>query len=192
MYILYHDRADVGIAKGGESCYNFSMDTKRIFGYEPIVDGFSRFLVLGTMPSVVSLAEGFYYAHPRNAFWPIMAEIFGRSRPETVDDKRRLLLENRIALWDVSASCIREGSLDSAIRDVRLNDVGALLRDHPTIEKVLLNGGTAWKLYHRLPEEVVSLRPCEKLPSTSPAYTIKYEEKLLAWKAALTGGGISI
>lgn len=187
MHILYHEQAFVGIAKDGDSCYNFLMNTKRIYGYRPIIDERSRILVLGTMPSVRSLEEGFYYAHPRNAFWPIVAEAFGRELPRTVEEKTRLILENHLALWDVAGSCIREGSLDSAIREAETNDFSALFHAYPGIEKVLLNGGTAWNMYRRL--DAAELRPYVQMPSTSPAYTIKYEEKLRIWKRELTGGG---
>lgn len=179
----------MGIAKGRDSCYNFPMDTKRIYGYQPIIDERSRILVLGSMPSVMSLHEGFYYAHPRNAFWPIMAEILGEKRPESKEEKIGLLLNHGIALWDAAASCVREGSLDSAIREAEINDFSALFDRYPGIEKVLLNGGTAWTLYHRQESDVVSSRPCVRMPSTSPAYTMKYEDKLAAWRAEITGGG---
>ncbi len=179
----------MGIAKGAQSCYNFHMKDTRIFSFEPVADGNSRILILGTMPSVRSLEEAFYYAHPRNAFWPVMAEIFGRPLPQTAEEKRKLLLDHGIALWDTAGSCVREGSLDSAMKDVELNDFAAFFRAFPSIEKVLLNGGTAWKLYHRLSEEIVGARPCVKMPSTSPAYTMKYERKLTIWKYEILGGG---
>ena len=179
----------MGIAKSDESCYNFHMNDTRIFSFEPVADANSRLLILGTMPSVKSLEAEFYYAHPRNAFWPILAECLGCPVPESTDEKRRLLLEKRIALWDAAKSCVREGSLDSAMKEIELNDFGAFFRRYPGIEKVLLNGGTAWTLYHRLPEEIVRARVCVKMPSTSPAYTMKYEQKLAAWKRELLGGG---
>ena len=182
----------MGIAKGTQSCYNFHMKDTRIFSFEPVADGNSRILILGTMPSVKSLEEGFYYAHPRNAFWPVMAEILGEDRPETVEEKKKLLLSNGIALWDAAKSCVRQGSLDSAMREIELNDFGTFFKRHPAIEKVLLNGGTAWTLYHRLPEEIVRSRPCVKLSSTSPAYTMKYEKKLEIWKREIIRGGEKI
>lgn len=165
------------------------MEMKRIYGYPPIVNNDSRILILGTMPSVRSLEEGFYYAHPRNAFWPMMADIFDRRRPESTEEKIRLILENGLALWDVAASCLRSGSLDSAIRDVRLNDFAALFRSFPMIDRVLLNGGTAWSLYRRLPEEIVLARRYVKMPSTSPAYTLSYAEKSRIWRAEIADGG---
>ena len=165
------------------------MNHTRIFSFEPVADAHSRILILGTMPSVKSLEEAFYYAHPRNAFWPIMAEIFGSALPRTAEEKKELLLSHGIALWDTAASCVREGSLDSAMRETELNDFGGFFRRFPKIEKVLLNGGTAWTLYHRLPREIVEARPCVKMPSTSPAYTMKYENKLTIWKNEIVSGG---
>jgi hypoxanthine-DNA glycosylase len=166
------------------------MNDQKIYSYPPVADEHCRVLILGTMPSVQSLRDGFYYAHPRNAFWKIIAECTGEVRPETIEEKKALLLRRHIALWDTAGSCRREGSLDSAMRDVELNDLGSFFKRYPQIEKVLLNGGTAWTLYHRLPEEIVQARPCVKLPSTSPAYTLSYEKKLAAWKAELEAGGI--
>ena len=168
------------------------MKDTRIFSFEPVADENSRILILGTMPSVKSLEAAFYYAHPRNAFWPMMAEIFGRPLPETIGEKKKLILQNGIALWDVAKSCVREGSLDSAMRDVELNDFEAFFVRYPGIEKVLLNGGTAWNLYRRLPKDIAGGRVCVKMPSTSPAYTMKYEKKLAEWKAELIGGGKSV
>jgi len=161
------------------------MKMERIYSYAPIADAGCRILILGTMPSVKSLEAGFYYAHPRNAFWPVMAEIFGGPVPGTIEEKKCLLLENGVALWDAARSCIREGSLDSAMREVQLNDFAAFYAQYPGIERVLLNGTAAWNLYRRLPEEIVLARPCMRLPSTSPAYTMSYEKKLTAWRAAV-------
>lgn len=187
--LLYHEHAFMGIAKTNDSCYNFHMNDTRIFSFDPIVDENSRILILGTMPSVKSLEESFYYAHPRNAFWPIMSDCFACSVPATVEEKKTLLLSNRIALWDTARSCMREGSLDSAMRETELNDFDSFFRRYPGIEKVLLNGGTAWALYHRLPKELVEARPCVKMPSTSPAYTMNYEKKLEIWKREIIRGG---
>ena len=179
----------MGIAKTNESCYNFHMNNSRIFSFDPVADENSRLLILGTMPSVKSLEAEFYYAHPRNVFWPILSECFGCSVPESMEEKKKLLLENGIALWDAAKSCLREGSLDAAMREIELNDFGEFFRKYPKIDKVLLNGGTAWSLYQRLPEEIVRARICVKMPSTSPAYTMKYEKKLEIWKREIRRGG---
>ena len=165
------------------------MNDTKIFSFEPVADENSRLLILGTMPSVKSLEAQFYYAHPRNALWPILAEIFSEAVPDTVEAKKKLVLAHGIALWDTAGSCRREGSLDAAMREIELNDFGGFFKRYPSIEKVLLNGGMAWTLYHRLPEDIVRSRPCVKMPSTSPAYTMKFEEKLRIWKREISGGG---
>ncbi len=166
------------------------MKDQKIYSYPPVADEQCRVLILGTMPSVQSLKDGFYYAHPRNAFWRIIAECVHEERPQSIEQKKELLLRHHIALWDTARSCIREGSLDSAMRQVELNDMGSFFSRYPQIERVLLNGTAAWTLYHRLPEEIVRARYCIKLPSTSPAYTLAYEKKLEAWRREFEAGGI--
>lgn len=89
---------------------------ERIEGFPPVAEADARLLILGSMPSVESLKQGFYYAHPRNAFWRILAEVFDESVPDSIEDKKRLLIDHRIALWDVAHSCVRPGSLDSNIK----------------------------------------------------------------------------
>ena len=153
---------------------------QRIACFEAVAAPDARLLILGTMPSVESLRQSFYYAHPRNAFWPILADVFGERRPETVDEKKRLLIRHRVALWDVAHSCVRPGSLDSDIRDVVPNDFAALFARCPHIEKILFNGATAENLYRRL----IGKAPCEtaRMPSTSPAHTMPYSEKCAIWR----------
>ena len=158
-----------------------------IYSYEPVIDSGCHTLILGTMPSVKSLADGFYYAHPRNAFWPIMARILGEERPQTIEQKKELLLSHGCALWDTVRSCRRTGSLDAAMRDVELNDFAGLLARYPRVRRVFLNGGEAWRLFHRADPAIFSDRLCLKLPSTSPAYTLPYERKLAAWQDAFAG-----
>lgn len=157
---------------------------ERIFSFEPVYRSDARLLILGSMPSVESLKQGFYYAHPRNAFWPMLAEILGCEAPQTVDQKKELLISHRIALWDSAQSCERQGSLDSAIRAPRANDFAALYRVCPELRHVFFNGAAACALYRRLVGED-DVRAFRRLPSTSPAYTLKYEEKRRIWKQAL-------
>ena len=155
--------------------------SERKHSFEPVWAPDARILILGTMPSVKSLEQGFYYAHPRNAFWPILFDLLGEAFSEDIEAKRRLILKNGIALWDVAQSAIRPGSLDSAIRDAVPNDIPGLLKKCPGIGKVLLNGTTAYALYRRLaPVQPVSWA---LLPSTSPANTMPYESKRAAWAA---------
>lgn len=159
----------------------------RIECFPPVARGDARLLILGTMPSVESLRQSFYYAHPRNAFWPVMAEVLGAPVPETVEEKRALLTGHRVALWDVARSCVRLGSLDSAMRDVEPNDFDSLYARCPKIERILFNGDTARKLYMRLVGRMPEGCDWARMPSTSPAYTLPYARKLEAWRAGMEG-----
>ena len=158
---------------------------ERIEGYAPVADANSRLLVLGTMPSVESLRAGFYYAHPRNAFWHILADVVGAPLPQTTAEKQALALENGVALWDVLRACTRRGSLDSAIRNAEANDFAAFFRDHARIERVLFNGAAAQRLFLRLCPGALAGRASARLPSTSPAYTLSYEQKRELWRKEL-------
>lgn len=127
----------------------------------------ARVLILGSFPSVKSRESGFFYGHPQNRFWKVLARIFADDVPATVEEKKTFLARHGVALWDVIASCAIEGSADSSIRDVVANDVGAVLREH-AIRAVFTNGKTAQALFeqHLAP----SLGVCATcLPSTSPA-----------------------
>ena len=154
--------------------------------FPPVAREDARILILGSMPSVASLEAGFYYGHPRNAFWRILAEVFNEPLPETVEQKKALILNHQLALWDSLTACEREGSLDSAIRQPELNDFGALFRDCPRIRRVLFNGGTAHRLFMKSGRPFLNRREWAVMPSTSPAYTLSYERKLALWRQALT------
>ncbi len=158
----------------------------RIASFAAVHDQSVRALVLGTMPSVASLEQAFYYAHPRNCFWPMLADILGEAVPQDPAAKRLLLLGNRIALWDVAGSCVRPGSLDSAIRDATPNNIGALIADSPNLQRILFNGGTAKQLFLKLLPGVGEGIERIVLPSTSPAHTMRYENKRAAWADALS------
>lgn len=160
--------------------------TARIVAFPPVAAADARILILGSMPSVASLEAGFYYGHPRNAFWRILSEVFEAPLPHSVDEKRALILGHRLALWDSLNACEREGSLDSAIRKPELNDFEQLFRECPHIERVLFNGGTAHRLFMRSGAALLEGRDFRVLPSTSPAYTLSYERKLAQWRQALT------
>lgn len=136
---------------------------------EPIFDGRSRVLVLGTMPSPASRGRGFYYAHPQNRFWRVMERLFGLADGALADNaaRRAFLLGRRIALWDVLASCRIEGASDASISDAVPNDLSRVLAAAP-VERVFTTGATATRLYRRLCEPVTGL-PATGLPSTSPA-----------------------
>ncbi len=145
--------------------------------FEPVFDGRSRILILGTFPSVKSRENHFYYGNPQNRFWKVAAALAGDEVPETVPEKKAFLLKNRVALWDVIAECEIAGSSDSSIRNVRANDMRVIL-DHAPIEGIFANGARAYELYMKycLPEVG---RKIIKLPSTSPANAAWNLERLV-------------
>ena len=153
--------------------------------FEPVFGPASRALILGSWPSPESWRQGFYYGHPRNRFWPLLARLCGAETPQTVEQKRALILQNGLALWDVLCACARRGSLDSAIRDPQVNDFDAFFAAHPGITRVLFNGAAAEKLFFRFCGETLQGRAAARLPSTSPAYTLPYAQKLEIWRKEL-------
>ena len=149
--------------------------------FDPIADERSRVLVLGSFPSIKSFEKAFYYAHPRNQFWPLMEALFGVMLPDS-ESRRRFALEKGIALWDTYASLIRAdaNSSDANLKDLRPNDIPAFLTEHPSIIHVFCTGR---KAYEGCRKHFPALGvPCSLLPSTSPAYAaMPFEEKLLAY-----------
>jgi hypoxanthine-DNA glycosylase len=158
-----------------------------LHGLPPIIGDAPRVLILGNMPSVMSLAAGEYYGNPRNAFWRITGALYGFSPDALYADRVLALTSHGIAVWDVLHSCKRIGSLDSAVeRDSMVpNDFGALFSSYPSIHRVVFNGAAAESNYRRLVGEPPL--PSVRVPSTSPAQTMRYADKLLAWRAALEG-----
>lgn len=140
-------------------------------------------LIVGSMPSVKSLEEGQYYAHPRNAFWPILFDVFKEERTADYEKKKALIRDRGLALWDAAACCEREGSLDSNMRDVVYSDFSSLYQQCPGIHTVLCNGAAAHTLFIR--SGASGDRRVLRMPSTSPAYTMAYAKKLAVWKRAL-------
>lgn len=151
--------------------------------FEPVFTPEARVMIVGSMPSVKSLADAQYYAHPRNAFWPILFDVFEEVPTDDYEAKKALIRENGLALWDVARSCEREGSLDSAMRDIAANDFAALYARCPHIHTVLCNGGTAHTLFVK--SGFAGTRRVIRMPSTSPAYTMPYRNKLDVWKKTL-------
>lgn len=153
--------------------------------FQPVWDENSRVLILGTFPSVKSREQHFYYGHPQNRFWKVTAALTKSEVPETIEEKKRLLLKNGIAVWDVIAACEITGSSDSSIRNVKANDIAGLLKKS-RIRAVYANGGTAYRLYQKLCFPDTGLEAVS-LPSTSPANAAWTLPKLLeAWKVILT------
>ncbi|WP_302886986.1 DNA-deoxyinosine glycosylase [uncultured Slackia sp.] len=134
---------------------------------QPVFDSRSRVLLLGTMPSPASREQGFYYGHPQNRFWRVLAAIFDEPAPRTIEEKRDMLLRHHIALWDVLASCEIEGASDASIRDAQPNDLARIF-DAADIRAVFATGTKAGELYRKLIEPTLDA-PCTTLPSTSPA-----------------------
>lgn len=152
--------------------------------FEPVYDENSRILILGTFPSVKSRENQFYYGHPQNRFWKVIAELTGSSLPESIKEKKKLLLETRIAIWDVIASCSITGSSDSSIRDVEVNDIPSLLKKSQ-ISTIYGNGAKACELYDRYVREQTG-KEIVKLPSTSPANAVFCLERLCReWRNAI-------
>lgn len=153
-------------------------------GFPPIESPSSSILILGTGPSIASLARQQYYGHERNAFWPIMSKLL-TSSIETYEQKRTLLLEHDIAIWDVLSSFEREGSSDSAYTTVTANPLRKFIEEHKQLTRILFNGTKAAQLYKHLVSYYPQLLVFQVLPSTSPANTLRFEAKLEAWKAGL-------
>ena len=150
----------------------------------PVFDGQSRILILGSFPSVKSRQAAFFYGHPQNRFWKVISAVLGCACPQTVEQKRQMLLSYRIALWDVIAACRIEGSSDSSIRDAVPTDLSLILRAAP-VHAVFCNGQTAFRLYGRFQQAQTKL-PAALLPSTSPANAAYSLERLTeSWKAIL-------
>ncbi|MGY6217415.1 DNA-deoxyinosine glycosylase [Methylolobus aquaticus] len=159
-----------------------------VCSFPPVADCNARVLILGSMPGVASLQAGQYYAHPRNAFWPILAALLDWPSGVAYAERLARLRAARIALWDVLQSCRRDGSLDAAIDDTSIvpNDFGRFLLQHTRITHVFFNGSKAESAFRRyvLPELFCADRlVCERLPSTSPAHAARgFDEKLRAWR----------
>lgn len=146
----------------------------------PLYNKDSQTLILGSFPSVKSREAEFFYGHPQNRFWRVLAGVFSAPVPETVEQKKRLVLENRLALWDVIAECEITGSADTSIKSVKPNDIAGII-ENTAVSRIFVNGKTAEKYYIRYIEKTVGKRAvC--LPSTSPANAAWSLERLTeAW-----------
>lgn len=152
--------------------------------FPPVAAPACRALVLGSMPGVASLEASAYYAHPRNAFWPILYALWGaESPPEAYAQRIAFALAHRVAIWDVARTCLREGSGDASIREVVPNDFSGLFAQSPDIRAIFFNGRLAQALFEKHAPAAAQGLPRLCLPSTSPAYTLPYDEKLAAWRA---------
>ena len=150
-------------------------------GLPPIVGPHPRVLVLGSFPSEQSLATGRYYANPRNQFWRLLGAVFGFDADAPYDARIAAAAKHGVALWDVLHSCRRAGSLDARIdrKTAVVNDIGALLADHPGIDRIVVNGTAALELFERHVRVGV---PAVRVPSSSPAATMAFGDKLAQWR----------
>lgn len=150
----------------------------------PVFDERSRVLILGSFPSVRSRETAFFYGHPQNRFWRVLSAVLGEDVPQTIDEKKDLLLRRGVALWDVVASCEIAGSSDASIANVVPNELDRIFRT-AKLRRIFCNGGTALRLYRRYDEP--RWGAAELLPSTSPANARMTEPDLTAvWSAALS------
>lgn len=151
---------------------------------EPVFDGNSKILILGSFPSVKSREQGFFYGHQQNRFWRVIANVCGKEPPQTTEEKKELLLDNGIAVWDVIHSCEIVGSADSSIKNAVPNDIGFIL-ENSKVKQIFTNGRKADALYVKYIENEVGLKAiC--LPSTSPANAVWNCEKLSQyWKSQI-------
>lgn len=151
----------------------------------PTYDCDSRILVLGSFPSPASRAQAYFYGHPQNRFWKIIATVFEDDCPATVEEKKTFLLKHKVALWDVIFSCSIEGASDMSISHVKVNNLDCILENAP-IEYIFVNGRKAEKLYKRYIQPRTGIEAIY-LPSTSPANAAWSFERLLeAWKVIKT------
>ncbi len=155
----------------------------QINSFPPLIDKSSQILILGSIPGVESLQRQQYYAHPRNQFWKILYTIFSVELELEYEHKLEFLKNKRIALWDVIASCHREGSLDTNIKEESANDFSSLFQEYTTLKGVFFNGSKAFETYKKL----VGMKSEKnidfvKLTSTSPANTKKFAQKFEEWK----------
>lgn len=159
-------------------------------GLAPVFDADTRLIVLGSFPGVASLQAQQYYGHPRNHFWPILSALWGLDlRAAAYAQRLDAVRTHGLGIWDVYASCERQGSLDSAIENARFNDLSSLKRRAPRLEAIAHNGGESARAMRHT--RALGL-PVHRLPSTSPANASwSFERKLAAWRAVFEEHGVA-
>ena len=150
---------------------------KVLHNIPPVFDENSRVLILGSFPSVKSREGMFFYHHPQNRFWRVLAAVLGEELPATIAEKRAMCLKHHIALWDTIARCDIAGASDTSIKNAVPNDIGRLLRESK-IERIFATGGKSAELYRKLVEPRTHV-PITQLPSTSPANAAWSLERLI-------------
>lgn len=155
-----------------------------VHSFEPVYDKASEILILGTLPSVKSRENNFYYGHKQNRFWKVLAALLKEPLPDTIEEKKAMLLAHRIALWDVIQSCDIKGSSDSSIKNVQPTDIGMIL-EKTNVTQIYANGNKAGQLYKRYQFPVTGIE-ATVLPSTSPANAAWSFDRLCeAWRVIL-------
>jgi hypoxanthine-DNA glycosylase len=160
------------------------MTTPLLEGFPPVIDGNAELLILGSFPSVQSLATHQYYGNPRNAFWPITGELFSFDAAAPYETRLAALQSTGVAVWDVLHRCRRAGSSDAKfdMKSLVANDFGELFATYPSITRVYFNGRVAQRLFERLVDVDASVS-YRLLPSSSPARAMPAGQKLQAWRA---------
>jgi hypoxanthine-DNA glycosylase len=155
--------------------------------FDPVYNGSSKILILGTFPSVKSREQNFYYGHPQNRFWKVLANLTGEPVPISIEEKKSLLYKHEIAIWDVIQSCDIIGSSDSSIKNVVPADLNRVLSESQ-VTRIFTNGDKAYRLYEKYCQAQTGIAAI-KLPSTSPANAVFTLERLTdTWKKQIYGG----
>lgn len=166
------------------------MDEKKyehiVHPFPPLYDDRSRILILGSLPSVKSREQMFFYGHPQNRFWKVMSAVLGEALPTTIEEKKQMLLKHRIALWDTIYSCDIIGSSDSSIKNVTPTDLRQIV-ERSEVQRIFCNGGTSGRYFQKYQQKMLGME-ATVLPSTSPANAAFSLEKLIQlWGQALKG-----
>lgn len=152
--------------------------------FGPLYDSQSKVLILGSLPSLKSREQNFFYGHPQNRYWPLIARLFGQKTPQTVEDKKALVLSHNMAMWDTIYSCDIIGSSDSSIRNAVPTDLSAII-NNSCVKHIFCNGNTSGSYYRKYQEPLLGIKAIV-LPSTSPANAAWNFDRLFeAWKVIL-------
>ena len=155
-----------------------------IHPFPPLYDEHSEILILGSLPSVKSREQMFFYGHPQNRFWKVLSAVLGETLPTTIEEKKQMLLRNHIALWDTIYGCDIIGSSDSSIRNVVPTDLNRILAES-AVSRIYCNGKTSGKYFEKYQQKILGME-AQVLPSTSPANAAYSVEKLISvWAEAL-------
>ena len=153
--------------------------------FEPFIPVDAEVLILGSFPSIKSFEDNFYYAHLQNQFWRLLAAVYDEAIPKSIEEKKNFLQKHKIALWDMVQSCERENSLDSNLKNIKVNDIEGFLDKHATIQKICFTGKTSQKIYDKNFSHLDI--PTYYLPSSSPAYrAMKFDEKVEVYRSVLS------